>query len=86
MAMTEARLRELALKGLRAELIELEASIQDIGIEHQTTDELLSPRKKWQRSLNRNGKGKGRLSAAGRAKISAMMKARWAAKRKAKKA
>lgn len=78
MAMTEARLRELALKGLKAELIELEASI---GIGHQTTDELLS----GQRSLGRNGKGKGRLSAAGRAKISAMMKARWAARRKAKK-
>lgn len=74
MAMTQERLKELALKGLKAELQELELSI---GIVRES-----EPAK--EKKAAKKAKREGRLSAAGRAAISAAMKARWAAKRKAK--
>jgi hypothetical protein len=72
------RLLELALKGLEAERDSIDREIAELkGQLHQTSAQTRRPQpeKKQQR---RRG-----LTAEGRRKISEMMKARWAARRKA---
>ena len=70
--MQNTRLVELALKGLEAERARIEREIAELTGQGETT----RPAGKTRRRTHR-------LTAAGRKKLSDMMKARWAARRKA---
>ena len=69
--MQNTRLVELALKGLEAERARIEREIAELTGQGDT------------KPAGRTRRRTHRLTAAGRKKLSDMMKARWAARRKA---
>ena len=72
-----SRLIELAIKGLEAELASIDREIADLRQQVNGGNRTVRP------SESTTPKGRRRLTAAGRKKLSEMMKARWAARRKA---
>src|SRR5436190_4244241 len=81
----ETRLLELALKGLEAERSSIDEEIADIQSRIRRDGATSAPHAAPASSQPAQ-RGRRGLSAAGRRKISEMMKARWAARRKAMQA
>jgi hypothetical protein len=89
------RLLELALKGLEADRAQLEAEIAEIRnqlgssvVVARSGTSMTGSAKRKRRTVSaqaKKGRRSGGLTPAGRRKLSEMMKARWAAKRRAGK-
>jgi hypothetical protein len=76
----QTRLLELALRGLETERTRIDDEIADIRRQLRTNGAASTPSAPAAQPAGR--RRRGGISAAGRRKISEMMKARWAARRK----